>query len=91
MDDTKHKKVKRRKMWRLQNKQCWWCYDAMPYEEATLDRIIPGNDGGGYTWDNVVVACEPCNSVRGDLPVQEWVKVIALFHERRRQQFKCVA
>lgn len=32
--------------------------------QATLDRIVPGSDGGGYTWDNLVAACLRCNGAR---------------------------
>ena len=35
--------------------------------KATLDRIKPGNLGGEYTNDNIMIICLGCNSIKGDL------------------------
>jgi 5-methylcytosine-specific restriction endonuclease McrA len=39
----------------------------------TQDHIIPISRGGGHTQENVVPACRPCNTRKGDRPV--WVTV----------------
>jgi 5-methylcytosine-specific restriction endonuclease McrA len=31
-----------------------------------IDHVIPRSKGGKHSWDNVVIACEPCNSRKGD-------------------------
>lgn len=33
---------------------------------ATIDHVIPRSRGGQHVWDNVVLACQPCNSRKGD-------------------------
>ncbi|MEP1061243.1 HNH endonuclease [Phormidium sp. FACHB-592] len=32
---------------------------------------MPRSKGGTHTWDNVVTACEKCNSCRGDRLLHE--------------------
>lgn len=41
---------------------------------TTIDHIIPRSKGGDHTWDNVVAACNPCNSKKSDkfLEVLGW-------------------
>ena len=34
--------------------------------ELNIDHLVPRSRGGGSTWDNVVVACIPCNRRKGD-------------------------
>lgn len=35
----------------------------------TQEHVIPVSRGGGYTADNIVPACGPCNSCKRDRPV----------------------
>ena len=32
----------------------------------TRDHIMPRSKGGGTQWDNIQLACEPCNSAKRD-------------------------
>jgi 5-methylcytosine-specific restriction endonuclease McrA len=36
-----------------------------PYK-ATVDHIIPVSKGGGHGWDNLQLACFPCNDAKAD-------------------------
>lgn len=52
---------------------CWRCGVPLlqdddpeaPGQAVTVDRIVPGADGGRYTRDNIRAACAGCNSETG--------------------------
>eukprot|EP00850_Spirogloea_muscicola_P007772 SM000040S14784 [mRNA] locus=s40:359020:361531:+ [translate_table: standard] len=35
-------------------------------EDLTIDHVRPTSRGGGWTWENLVTACSPCNLKKGD-------------------------
>lgn len=32
----------------------------------TIDHLVPRSRGGGWTWENTVAACSPCNERKGN-------------------------
>ncbi|MBB4689798.1 HNH endonuclease [Amycolatopsis jiangsuensis] len=44
---------------------CYRCGAELTNETITVDRIVPGRDGGRYTRDNIRPACGMCNSQTG--------------------------
>ena len=54
--------VNRREILRRDKYQCQYCDSR---KRLTLDHVIPRSKGGKHTWDNVVIACERCNSLKG--------------------------
>lgn len=52
---------------------CHWCGCPLlqdedpeaPGQSVTMDRVVPGCEGGTYELDNLVPACGPCNQERG--------------------------
>lgn len=44
---------------------CYRCPTALDFVTITVDRIIPGCEGGTYRRDNIRPACAPCNSETG--------------------------
>jgi 5-methylcytosine-specific restriction endonuclease McrA len=40
-------------------------------EELTIDHIIPKALGGKTTWENCVLACVECNSVKGSFFMEQ--------------------
>lgn len=58
---------RRRKQWLLNNgfKRCHYCLLILTLETMTIDRIIPGCQGGTYRRDNIRPACLSCNSSEG--------------------------
>lgn len=32
----------------------------------SIDHVLPTSRGGPWTWDNLVVACQECNTKKGD-------------------------
>ena len=55
--------VNRREVLRRDKHTCQYCGST---KQLTLDHVIPRSKGGKHTWDNVVIACEQCNSRKGD-------------------------
>jgi 5-methylcytosine-specific restriction endonuclease McrA len=41
--------------------RCQYCGVAVPRLEMTFDHVVPRALGGKTRWENVVVACWPCN------------------------------
>jgi 5-methylcytosine-specific restriction endonuclease McrA len=55
--------VNRREVLRRDTHSCQYCGSK---KHLTLDHVMPRSKGGLHTWDNVVTACERCNSRKGD-------------------------
>ncbi|MFN6515063.1 MAG: HNH endonuclease [Nostoc sp. CreGUA01] len=55
--------VNRREVLKRDNHTCQYCGSG---KRLTLDHVIPRSKGGQHSWDNVVTACERCNSTKSD-------------------------
>lgn len=55
--------VNRREVLKRDQHRCQYCGS---HRRLTLDHVIPRSKGGLHTWDNVVAACESCNSTKSD-------------------------
>jgi 5-methylcytosine-specific restriction endonuclease McrA len=60
--------VNRREVFRRDHHACQYCGST---KRLTLDHVIPRSKGGTHAWDNVVAACEKCNSAKGDRLLHE--------------------
>ncbi|CAK9155747.1 unnamed protein product [Ilex paraguariensis] len=47
---------------------CQYCSSG---ENLTIDHVLPIARGGEWTWENLVTACEKCNSRKGQKTVEE--------------------
>ncbi|GIT10305.1 MAG: HNH endonuclease [Candidatus Neomarinimicrobiota bacterium] len=47
---------------------CQYCFSK---SHLTVDHIIPKEKSGPDTWENLIVACSPCNSKKGNRTPQE--------------------
>lgn len=45
--------------------RCYRCGGILYYETLTVDRIVPGCQGGRYVRQNIRPACAGCNSETG--------------------------
>ena len=54
--------VSRREILKRDRGTCLYCGSK---RKLTIDHIIPQSRGGQHRWDNVVIACEPCNQFKG--------------------------
>ena len=44
---------------------CQYCLEKIPFHLATKDHVYPRSLGGGNDAQNIVLACQPCNSAKG--------------------------
>lgn len=62
---------KARRLWLLaqfgdgQTAPCYRCGEMLDEAALTVDRIVPGCQGGRYVRNNIRPACGPCNSQTG--------------------------
>ncbi len=47
------------------NFTCQYCERKLTKEESTIDHVVPKSKEGKTTWQNVVIACPPCNRKKG--------------------------
>lgn len=58
-------KDKRRVLWERQEGLCGYCNNYVAWEDATLEHVKPRGRGGGLMrWENLLMACEPCNNAK---------------------------
>jgi 5-methylcytosine-specific restriction endonuclease McrA len=50
---------------------CQYCGDKIGMSAATIDHVTPRSRGGKNTWENVCLACGPCNYEKGDRLLSE--------------------
>ena len=55
--------VNRRNVLKRDGHACQYCGST---KRLTLDHVIPRVKGGPHTWENIVTACENCNSRKGE-------------------------
>lgn len=48
------------------NWTCQYCNDIFKTHELTFDHVIPRSRGGRTTWENIVTACQDCNTRKGN-------------------------
>lgn len=45
--------------------RCQYCGATVAPGAATYDHVLPRSQGGKTSWENVVIACAPCNQRKG--------------------------
>lgn len=60
-----------RMLFRRDNYQCMYCGSQHTAGNLTRDHIQPRSRGGADTWENVVAACQRCNSMKADRTPEE--------------------
>lgn len=67
-DRVPHRGVRftRRNVFHRDKSRCQYCGKVFPQRELNLDHVVPLSQGGRSSWDNVVTACVPCNSRKGN-------------------------
>jgi 5-methylcytosine-specific restriction endonuclease McrA len=58
--------LNRRAVFARDGHRCQYCF--APAEN--IDHVIPRSRGGQHLWENVVAACRPCNTRKGDKPLE---------------------
>ncbi len=47
---------------------CLYCGQMLDTETLTVERLLPGSNGGRYHHPNIMPACDHCNKSRKDKP-----------------------
>lgn len=65
-----YKKVNlsRHNVFKRDNNRCVYCGSR---EQLTIDHVRPKSLGGRDSWDNLVTACQKCNSQKGSMTPEE--------------------
>ena len=45
--------------------KCQYCAKKFQTHDLTFDHVIPRSRGGHASWENIVTACQPCNTKKG--------------------------
>jgi hypothetical protein len=67
----KTKLVNKRNIYLRDGYRCQYCGVKFPTNELTWDHVMPKSRGGGFTWDNLVTCCHPCNRKKDDMTPEE--------------------
>lgn len=59
----------KRNVFRRDNYTCQYCGSRT--KALTIDHVLPRSRGGDTAWENVVAACRPCNTIKGDRTLNE--------------------
>jgi 5-methylcytosine-specific restriction endonuclease McrA len=54
---------------------CLYCGVNLNHGNATADHIVPISKGGNNCQVNLIVVCNGCNSERGDIDMDEFIKI----------------
>lgn len=68
---SRHVRFSRQNVYGRDRGRCQYCLLPITIGEATFDHIVPRSRGGRTSWENVVIACRPCNQVKGDRAPEE--------------------
>ncbi len=61
-------KPSRAMIYKRDGHKCQYCGST---RKLTIDQIFPTSKGGDNSWENLVVACMPCNTRKGDKLLEE--------------------
>lgn len=56
----------RRNIFERDKNRCQYCGKRLARPDLTIDHVIPQSKGGRDTWENLVLACVPCNVRKGN-------------------------
>lgn len=74
------RKYRQRQVYKKSGGKCVYCGKQLKIktngldEKMTIDHWIPKSRGGGGDLENLVCACDKCNSAKGDLMPEEFLK-----------------
>ena len=55
----------RENVYRRDKGRCQYCNTVVRRHEITYDHVVPRRVGGPTSWQNLVLACRPCNQSKG--------------------------
>jgi len=71
-------KFNRRNVWLRDKGTCQYCGQKVSVSSFTFDHVVPRKQGGKSVWENIVVACWPCNAKKeGRTPEQAKMRLLS--------------
>lgn len=64
----------------LQGQRCFFCQQAIPDGEASVEHLVESTNGGSNGDENCVVCCKAVNSALGSLSIKEKLQVVLNQH-----------
>jgi 5-methylcytosine-specific restriction endonuclease McrA len=89
----KHKRAEKiKRLCAEQFNKCAYCDVEMTMDlgyshTATIDHVVPRHAGGEKKHFNEVASCSGCNTLKGGMPIGDWLRVLVerRLHERFRE------
>lgn len=73
----KELKLTRNNIFERDRSTCQYCGAVLPREGLNLDHVIPRDQGGRTTWENIVCSCIPCNTRKANrLPHEAGMRLV---------------
>lgn len=70
--------------------RCAYCGEVGAFDALSYDHVVPRAQGGRTVWENVVTACKPCNSKKGDrTPEQAGMALLVKPHRPKTLPMSC--
>ena len=76
----------RRNLFKRDGMLCQYCCKKFKSNELTIDHVEPKSFGGKSTWENCVLACVECNTLKADRTPEQ--AKMSLRHKSRRPMWK---
>lgn len=57
-----------------QTRICYLCGNRVGKHTFTIEHVIPSNRGGSDGLDNLELSCHPCNNLKEDKTLEEFLK-----------------
>lgn len=70
-----YKKISKEKLRGKYGGRCAYCNVRLARDEETMDHYLPKALGGTNDFDNLRLACQPCNGLKGDMHPDQWERV----------------
>lgn len=51
---------------------CYYCGEKVPFQDITMDHLVPLARGGRSTKANLVPSCKACNNLKKSMLPLEW-------------------
>jgi 5-methylcytosine-specific restriction endonuclease McrA len=59
---------------------CHWCGQVVPKSLRSVDHVHPLSRGGAHRIENIVCACLRCNSMKSNLPAEEFLRRLRMLN-----------
>jgi 5-methylcytosine-specific restriction endonuclease McrA len=84
---TRNVAFNRYNLWLRDGGVCQYCNCEVTTSDFTFDHVNPKSRGGLATWDNIVCACQPCNTRKANRTPAE-ARMVLLKEPRKPRPFE---